>query len=256
MYTYKEQLQVITSISIKEGERKTLDCPFCKGKNKFTIDRFDGKLVWNCYKASCTVRGAYTGERSLEAAKSYLSNNAHKRAQPTNVSPPKITTAVDNKEAAVAYLKSVNSYEAYSRGFIRIRYAPAEDRVLFYNKNMTGAVGRSLSPSKAKWRSYGDMSGGIHVGDGGHAVLVEDVASACSVARLNGYSGVAMLGTNVTAPILLSLKNYAKTTLVLDNDASSKAVYLARRHSNIHNVRLTTVDLKHLDEESVRCLLL
>ena len=55
MYSYKDQLEIIQNIKLSDGDRKTIDCPFCGGKKKFTIDKYDGKIVWNCYKANCNA---------------------------------------------------------------------------------------------------------------------------------------------------------------------------------------------------------
>ena len=73
MTNYREQVEWVKTLSIKEGGRVTTDCPFCGGRNKFTLDKFDGKLVWNCYRASCNVKGAYSGQRNLDAVKAALS---------------------------------------------------------------------------------------------------------------------------------------------------------------------------------------
>ena len=67
MANYREQIEWVKTLSIKEGGRVTTDCPFCGGKNKFSLDKYDGKLVWNCYRASCNVKGMYSGKRSIDA---------------------------------------------------------------------------------------------------------------------------------------------------------------------------------------------
>ena len=254
MSSYRDQVEYVKSIILAEGDRHTADCPFCGGKNKFTLDKFDGKLIWNCYRASCNVKGAYTGKRDINAAKSYLEGNAAQRFKAKYKEIPPLTTRVTNHDPAVSYLKHVNSYDAYLRGDIKIRYAPIEDRVLFYNSGGTGAVGRSLRPVRAKWWSYGDLSEGIHVGTGKHAVLVEDVASACSVSSVTGYVGVALLGTNITKSITKTLSKYQKVTLVLDNDASLKAISLARKLNMQCNVRFTRLDLKYLTAQAIEDL--
>ena len=254
MSSYRDQVEYVKSIILAEGDRHTADCPFCGGKNKFTLDKFDGKLIWNCYRASCGVKGAYTGKRDINAAKSYLEGNAAQRFKAKYKEIPPLTTRVTNHDPAVSYLKHVNSYDAYLRGDIKIRYAPIEDRVLFYNSGGTGAVGRSLRPVRAKWWSYGDLSEGIHVGTGKHAVLVEDVASACSVSSVTGYVGVALLGTNITKSITKTLSKYQKVTLVLDNDASLKAISLARKLNMQCNVRFTRLDLKYLTAQAIEDL--
>ena len=254
MTNYREQVEWVKTLSIKEGGRVTTDCPFCGGRNKFTLDKFDGKLVWNCYRASCHVKGAYSGQRNLDAVKAALSGSSIQRHKPTPKPIPTITTNVSNNDTAIAYLKKVNSYDAHLRGDIRVRYAPKEDRVLFYNKDQTGAVGRSMRPVRAKWWSYGELSGGIHVGSGEHAILVEDVASACAVSNVEGLVGIALLGTNITKGIKNTLSNYKKLTLVLDNDASLKAISLLRKVSMDCGIRLTKQDLKYLSCGEIRNL--
>jgi hypothetical protein len=254
--SYRDQVEYVKSIILKEGDRHTADCPFCGGKNKFTLDKFDGKLIWNCYRASCGVKGAYSGKRDINAAKSYLQGNATQRFKAKYKEIPTLTTRVTNHEPAVSYLKHVNSYDAYLRGDIKIKYAPKEDRVLFYNSEGTGAVGRSLRPVRAKWWSYGDLSEGIHVGTGKHAVLVEDVASACSVSNCDNMTAVALLGTNITKSIAKTLNKYERITLVLDNDASLKAISLARKLNMHCNVRFTRLDLKYLTTQAIEDLVI
>ena len=256
MSSYLDQVEYVKSIILAEGDRHIADCPFCGGRNKFTLDKFDGKLIWNCYRASCGVKGSYTGKRDINAAKSYLQGNATQRFKAKYKEIPALTTRVTNHDPAVSYLKHVNSYDAYLRGDIKIKYAPKEDRVLFYNPEGTGAVGRSLRPVRAKWWSYGDLSEGIPVGTGKHAVLVEDVASACSVSNCSDFVGIALLGTNITKSISRTLSKYKRITLVLDNDASVKAISLARKLNMQCNVRFTKLDLKYLTAQAIEDLVM
>lgn len=247
---YREQLQFVQTLNITEGEKKTVACPACGKRNKFTVDKYDGVLVWNCYSASCSVKGSFRGSREMDALKNYIGGSPTQRKQKVNRMPD-ITTAIENHPPALEYLEAVNSLEAYERGYIKIRYAPSDNRVLFYTPEGLGAVGRALDKRKPKWWSYGDTSKGVEVGEGSHAVLVEDVPSACSVSRLDGYTGYALLGTNVTVPIKKTLSKYNKVTITLDKDASSKAVFVSRQCSNISYVRFTDKDLKMLTVNEV-----
>ena len=43
---------------LPNGETKRLDCPECGGYKTFTATNNMGRLLWNCYKASCSVRGS------------------------------------------------------------------------------------------------------------------------------------------------------------------------------------------------------
>ena len=251
-YSYSDQLMIIKAIKVNDGERKTLACPFCGGPNKFTIGKIDGKLLWNCYRASCGAKGIYSGKRTPEEVKLFLENK-NKKTFDRKVFPiPSMTTSLNNSPETLKYLEQVNSLEAYEGGLVRVRYAPKENRVLFYTEDGLGAVGRSLGGWGAKWCSYGNVQSGIHIGTGDHAILVEDVASACSVSNVSGLVGVALLGTNLTNTLVQALSKYTKVTLVLDNDASKKAIYLLSKHPIVTSVKLTKDDLKYLDKHKIR----
>ena len=250
MTSYRDQLDVIKSLHLKDGDRITINCPFCGGPNKFTVDQADGRVIWNCYRASCPAKGSYRGRRSISASKAYLNNNRPDIEAKKKSPVPTIVTKPDNYGPAMIYLKQVNSLEAYQAGLIKIRYAPAEKRVLFYNKDSTGAVGRTLCGSAYKWWSYGQLDGGIHVGEGDHAILVEDVPSACAVSCIPDHVGVAILGTKLTRCVKLAVLKYKEMTLILDNDASGHAIIEASRLSNCR-LRFTKLDLKNLTTDKI-----
>lgn len=251
LMTYAEQLQVIQSLHLREGDNVTIQCPFCGTHKKLSASKSDGKLMWNCYRASCNGRGIHSGRRDLQTAKDYMANGA--KISKTRYKPiPSLTTLPENHQPAIDYLASVNSLEAYQRGLIQVRYAPAEDRVLFLQDE--GAVGRSLSRGP-KWLSFGDLPAGITVGTGSTAILVEDTPSACSVSRLDNVTGLALLGTNVNSAIKNTLNNYYKVYLILDRDAANKAVIIRRTQCNKVKVRFTTTDLKHLSVEQIETIL-
>jgi len=241
--TYLEQLEVIKTIPIREGDTKVIQCPFCGGLKKLSVSKVDGQLKWYCFRASCNGKGIYQGKRSLQAAKNYLADAVQQKTrEPKPI--PSITTPARNHQPALDYLEQNNSLEAYEAGYIDVRYAPAEDRVLFCTD--TGAVGRSLKKYGPKWLTYGVLEEGIHVGNGSTAVLVEDTPSACSVSRIDGFVGVALLGTRISSCLKKSLNKYSACYLILDKDASSKSITICKSVSRSLLVRLTAVDLKRL----------
>jgi len=247
MFSYRDQIEIIERIKIRESEHKTLDCPFCGGTKKFTIDRLtDGRLVWNCFRASCNVRGSKSYGRSIEAAKAYANGRQQSKPTPKVLPLPEITTRIENREDASQYIRSVNSYDAYEDGLIDIRYDPKTRRVLFYNSDKTGAVGRALGRGP-KWLSYGDTSTGMHVGKSDIAIVVEDVASACSVARLQEYTGVAILGTHLSNTLKNTLHKYKAVYILLDNDAAQKAAQLTKKLRGSVFLRTTSKDPKELE---------
>ena len=240
---YKEQLELIKDIPIREGERKIITCPVCGGSKKMSVSKFDGKLLWNCFRASCNTKGIYSGARGLQAAKNYLSatsNTVNKFIRPL----PNILTCIQNHSEALAYVKSVNSYEAYQNKFIKIKYAPADRRVLFFVGQ--GAVGRLLTKGLPKWISYGDVSQLTPIGTGENLVMVEDVPSACSVSSMNNYVGLPLLGTTLTSVTKKLLTMYKNHTLVLDKDASRKAIVQVMNYDRRIKIRFTEKDLKML----------
>jgi len=142
---------------------------------------------------------------------------------------PQHLSRPEHHEDVLAYLERVNSSWAYENGLAKIRYAPAENRVLFFFPEDRGAIGRSLDGSTPKWKAYGDTSGLFTVGSGPTAVLVEDAASACSVARFMDCSGCALLGTSLRSEQKTQLRAYQRVVIALDKDASRKAVSMKQK---------------------------
>lgn len=249
--TYAEQLQTIKEIPMREGDQKVITCPFCNGSKKLSISKNDGLLKWYCFRASCNARGIHSGRRNLQSTKNYLSGNVQSKEK--YIRPiPSITTSVYNHPPALEFLSQVNSLEAVELGYIKVRYCPSEDRVLFYNDN--GAVGRSLSGSIPKWVSFGTIQSGFHVGEGTTAVLVEDVPSACSVSRVKGLVGVALLGTTLSYNIKKALIKYDSKYLCLDKDAAKLSIRCRKTNEGL-KVRFTSADLKHLTVNQIQFLL-
>lgn len=253
-YSYRDQIDILSSIKIKDGEKRSLDCPFCGGRKKFGVLKQDGKLLWNCFRASCGVKGSYRVGRNITGVTDYIHKRETKAVYYNSL--PSIVSSVDNHPEAMSYLESVNSLEAYKQGLIKIKYAPRDNRVLFYTEDGQGAVGRALDNRTPKWFTYGNTAEGILVGDG-IPVLVEDTPSACSVSRVEGYSGFALLGTRITPSIKARLRHTTHVLIVLDKDASAKALSLVKSVQSVCNatVRFTETDLKCLTGDQIKSVL-
>lgn len=257
MFTYREQLDLLQDIKLREGESRRIDCPFCGGGKTFGIKYQDGAKVWNCFKASCGIRGSKKVGYTLEGLKGKLAGTASSTPKLSVGIPPHLSPARNHPEA-VAYLKSVNSLQAYEDGLIDIRYSPALRRVLFMMPSSVGAVGRSLKGEKPKWKNYGDTTGLLTIGKGKTAVLVEDAASAASVSRFLFCSGCALLGTSITSLQRYQLRAFNKVIVALDKDASRKALRLQSKLEGrvATSVLLLEEDLKYVPYESMGRMLL
>jgi ribosomal protein L37AE/L43A len=49
---------IISDLSLANGDSKRMTCPSCGSKNTFTVTNNMGSIVWNCYKVSCKISGA------------------------------------------------------------------------------------------------------------------------------------------------------------------------------------------------------
>ena len=56
----------ISDMDIPNGTTKRMNCPNCGGYKTFTVTNNMGSLLWNCYKASCTVSGASRVQLSVD----------------------------------------------------------------------------------------------------------------------------------------------------------------------------------------------
>src|SRR6056300_2106735 len=56
-YIMNNIYNIISDIDVPNGQTKRTNCPNCGGYNTFTVTNNMGSLIWNCYKASCNIRG-------------------------------------------------------------------------------------------------------------------------------------------------------------------------------------------------------
>lgn len=251
----KEQYAELASIRLKDGDSIRRDCLFCGGKKTLTVSRLEGKLVWNCYKASCNAKGGKRVGRSLEGIKAKLANPDYRQTVSKWIRPlPDVTSSPKAHEKVISFLTNNHSYAAWLAGAVKITYDPAQDRVLFYMNDGAGAVGRTLrKDGRPKWLSYGSTQGILAVGDRKVAVIVEDAASACAVYTTGIYTGVALLGTNISAEQRAQLREYEQIIVCLDKDASRKGLKMAMSLKSIvpTSVRVIEEDFKYLDAEKI-----
>ena len=249
--TYHEQLLIVNSIPIREGERRIMTCPSCGGHKKFSLMKEDGSLMWNCFRASCNVKGISKGRLPAHKVKARIEEQPllGRVGKPL----PSIVTSVDNYPLAIEYLESVNSLEAYQNKLIDIKYSPSDERVVFYSAK--GAVGRTLKSYGPKWVTYGDVSEGIIVGSGDTAILVEDTPSACSISRLPNTVGISMCGTTLSNNLNRVIKKYKEVYLILDKDATLKSINILRNKNRSLKMRQPTNDLKYLSINEIESLL-
>ena len=212
---------------VPSGTSERFDCPKCGGRKTLSITNEGSRVLYNCYRASCNLRGVNSRDMSLEdMAKLYYQDK------------PKEFKLLDHTQYGLVnkaqedYLRKHYCLEAYEQGLYDIAYDAAKDRLLFLvmdsEGKLVGAVGRDLTgKSKLKALNYHDsINYPFIVGLSDTLVIVEDCASACSVARK--YTGCALLGTHLKDEYLESILKYDRLIVALDKDATDKAIKMEK----------------------------
>ncbi len=247
MYSYREQIEMLDNIIVKEGHGININCPFCGGRKTLGIAIKDGRKLWHCFKISCGVRGVKSVGMSTATLRRKL-NGVSTTQTKSLLEIPTLLSSPQYHPAVLKYLEDNNSIEAYEKGLIRVEYAPAEKRVLFFSQEGAGAVGRSLVGDLPKWKQYGRIEGILRVGSGDTAIVVEDVNSACVASLFHNCSGCALLGTVLSQQQKSELCTFDRVIIALDKDASRKSINLKERLEGRVNVKVVFL------EEDLKCV--
>lgn len=244
----------VKALSIPVDETYRGDCPVCFRKNTFTATHTSGRLLYNCYHADCSVGGT-TKTGNLVQTSSVAKDKKPDRVDLSVYN--KQWVGLDRSQRVVDYLKSVQSYHAYKNRFANIRYDVKEDRCVFLvykDKSLVDAVGRSLTNSKPKWKRYASSRVPfVTANDSNYLVIVEDCASACALTLANVH-GMALMGTNLLTDYLKYIKHYKLVTVALDKDASKKAMKIVHELSIHVRTKLVLLDrdIKRWSEEEIK----
>jgi len=243
---------VINNISddIPNGTTKRTDCPNCGGRNTFTITNNMGSLVWNCYKASCNLKGGTRVHLSMNdirdgfvGAKEY----AEDFVMPEYVVPYKGQRELTRFTAEY----SIDEWELF--------YDVKDNRAVFpirHDGVIVDATGRSLSKRLPKWKKYGKSGLPFTAGCGKVAVVVEDCVSA-TVVGYSSFVGVALLGTSLQESHKGFLSQFSTAVIALDPDALPKTLQMAKElRGHVPDVRVLKLnnDLKYRNPKDMEKL--
>jgi hypothetical protein len=230
--------EFLEGLDIGSGKSRRMDCPKCGGSNTFSVTNDHGTLLYNCYKAGCSLHGKTSGRFTLEDIQSLLEKRPSKDV---SFSPP-------------SYFVQGDMYRGMDTLSDR-----RENRQVFLVRNQQGkpvdAIGRALTQGvKPKWKRYGSSQWPLVVGPyEGIGVVVEDAYSACAVYATGIYSGVAILGTNIHSGFMDWAVGFKGLIVALDYDAATKGLDYALKLS--WWLPTTSVilkrDLKHYGPEEI-----
>ena len=208
------------SDDIANGETKRMDCPNCNGYKTFTITNNMGKLIWNCYKASCNVSGSKRTRLSVADIINHFDLTEKQVKEKFNMPDHVVYHIAKPQVRGFAYEYGLD-YEN-----IPLYFDIKDNRIVFpikHNGIIVDAVGRSTSIfTRPKWKRYGNSNVPFSYGRGNIAVVVEDCISAC-VIESEGCVGVGLLGTSLSQDHKEYLKQFSTIIIALDPDASHKS---------------------------------
>lgn len=212
-------------------------CPKCSGgssrEKSFSVTRKDVRLVFVCHRASCDLRGEIGAGRS-----SVVPNQPHRRsgreryaALGKGALPPQIASLLLNKYGLCS--------RDVSRGLLRWTEAHSPTGygrlvlpILDSAGYPSGYVARKMdSQNGPKTFTMAEQHEGAWYLNrtSTHLIIVEDQLSALRISR--HLNAVALLGTNLSEPILTAIKKgkFAKVFLALDRDAFPLSIKMAVR---------------------------
>ena len=223
----------------QDGVSLRYNCPECGEYNTLSITNTDGVLKAYCFENSCNVSFIVSHTRSINDIKQCLKER--KDTKITWEIPEYWVKGIANDEM-YQYLDKNNCLKALHAGYFKVAYDPKEHRCCFLLPN--GAVCRTLhkdSPLKSK--NFGDVTEPFIVGGGSTLVVVEDCASAATVGAINGYSGMAMNGTNFKQEYYRYLSKYDRIIVACDKDATKTSLKIKKSLQFWHNyVRILFLD--------------
>ena len=234
---------IVSDMDVPVGTTKRVACPNC-GEKTFTVTNNMGSLVWNCYRASCGIKGGTRVRMSADDIRAGFTGADDFAKQDTFKLPDYI---VPHNHDIAEIAMELYGLDAKALGLM---YDVKENRMVFpivHDGKVVDATGRSLSKRLPKWRRYGKSGLPYVSGRGKVAVVVEDCLSA-AVVGYGTFVGVALLGTSLQETHKGYLSQFSTAIIALDPDALPKTLQMAkelRGHVNDVRVLKLTDDLKY-----------
>ena len=234
---------IVSDMDVPVGTTKRVACPNC-GEKTFTVTNNMGSLVWNCYRASCGIKGGTRVRMSADDIRAGFTGADDFAKQDTFKLPDYI---VPHNHDIAEIAMELYGLDAKALGLM---YDVKENRMVFpivHDGKVVDATGRSLGKRLPKWRRYGKSGLPYVSGRGKVAVVVEDCLSA-AVVGYGTFVGVALLGTSLQETHKGYLSQFSTAIIALDPDALPKTLIMAkelRGHVNDVRVLRLTDDLKY-----------
>jgi hypothetical protein len=221
----------VKSLSLGDGETHRSDCPSCRGSNTFTVVNRSGSMIYNCYKLGCRSRGAVHVNLTAAEIQAKLTAEAYVKPEPECMVIPEYVVEPVGRE----YTLLDSFLDKWDLQGERVLYDVSEKRAVFpikHKGSIIDAVGRALHNAIPKWYRYTGKASVYKriVGKpNGTAVIVEDVISAITVAKLlPQVTGLAIMGTSLGHEHMEHIGEFSNVIIALDPDALTKTLQYRR----------------------------
>jgi hypothetical protein len=247
MYKYNNTnvYRYVSDMNIPSGSTKRVKCPNC-GERTFTVTNNMGSLLWNCFRATCGIKGGDRVHLSVDDIRAGVLNTK-KPVEPEFELPQYIVPRTDN-----LYLRRWCAKWDIDPDGLGLLYDVKDDRVVFpvyRDGKIVDATGRSLTKRLPKWSRYGKSGLPYSVGSGSVAIVVEDCVSAAVIGfGSTSFVGVAILGTSLQESHKGFLTQFSTAVIALDPDALKKSFIMAKElRGHVDNVKILSLtnDLKY-----------
>lgn len=247
--------------SIPIGNSSYFSCPKCHKPNKLGITRNPDVTIYQCFSASCGLKGAIKSFLTKDALTSMIKNKTSTYVQPF-VLPDYFIDGLASDDS-IKLAQKYNLLSGYSKKAFKTLYDPKLHRQVFLHTNLqgdvVGAMGRALKTSqKPKAHIYvGSEKTPWVVGDTKTLVVVEDILSAIQVFNA-GATGLALSGTSIKLDYLDWFKGYDTIIICLDFDAVTKSFDMKKLLDFCAKsviIKLINKDIKDMNIKEVKELL-
>lgn len=250
MYNFNTVRDHIDELGLEFGAFHRGTCPVCNRSNTFTATHTEAGIVFNCYSLGCNT----TGVRPVMMDSSVIQDKIRerKRSEKAVVNrihvpvghdfeiPDRVVDTDNDPQFAKSTELFLNSWQidqTFDDLYFKVMYDIRDNRVVFpvygtgiYAHTVLDMVGRALDKTVSpKWLRYGATDQPFVYGIGRDCcVIVEDVISAIVAYQSTGVTGVALLGTQLTAEHKNFLgREFNSAVVALDRDAVQKQMAIA-----------------------------
>lgn len=272
--TKQDQTELfIDTLNLELEQTHRGNCPGCMGVNTFVATRHhDGKVTYFCYRPSCGVRGALQSVvRKVDVEAMLTRVNAPHETLSTKFVLPDYVVMNVPLSTHEDLRKYVDRYP-WVMEWEDVRWDARDNRLVHIIKdskgNMLDAIGRAVNPRRGqpKTKVYGK---GEHpllaqsVDPKGNSlpkdcykdltvVIVEDINSALRLNAKANIDACAINGTYLRDSFVPYLLEYDTCVIVLDGDATAKAVNMHRQLLQYTKARWLpagNIDIKDMNDE-------